>query len=308
MDNICHTLVGAVLAEAGLKRRTAMGSATLMIAANFPDIDAVTVFADATLGIRRGITHGIPAMIVLPFLLTALVIAWHRMRRRDGPAPDPGQVLLLSAIGIATHPVLDWMNTYGMRWFMPMSGTWYYGDALFIIDPWLWAAFGIGVWWSRRRARRSPAAGSSTPARIALVLACGYIATMVLATRSARRTVAAELAARGVAAHEVVVDPVPLNPLRRRVIYLARDAWHFAEFRFLPARLSEPYHAIGTGLGSAEVALASRTREGRVFLSWSRLPFFSVDSSGTRRTVFMGDARYTLGVGPTWASARVEVP
>jgi hypothetical protein len=32
MDNLCHTLVGAALGEAGLKRRTRFASATLMIA------------------------------------------------------------------------------------------------------------------------------------------------------------------------------------------------------------------------------------------------------------------------------------
>ena len=37
MDNLCHTLVGAALGEAGLKRRTRFGSATLMIASNLPD-------------------------------------------------------------------------------------------------------------------------------------------------------------------------------------------------------------------------------------------------------------------------------
>ena len=36
-------MVGAALAEAGLKRRTPLASATLMIGANFPDIDVVAV-------------------------------------------------------------------------------------------------------------------------------------------------------------------------------------------------------------------------------------------------------------------------
>src|SRR5688572_20546197 len=39
MDNVCHTLVGAALGEAGLKQRTRYGNVTLMIAANLPDID-----------------------------------------------------------------------------------------------------------------------------------------------------------------------------------------------------------------------------------------------------------------------------
>lgn len=307
MDNICHTLVGAALAEAGLKRRTALGGATLLLAANFPDIDVASLFTGHSLGFRRGITHGVPALVVLPFVLTGLMLLWHRLRGQGRPAPDPRELLLLSAIGIATHPALDWMNTYGMRWLMPFSGTWWYGDALFIIDPWLWLALGIGVSWTRRRTRRGRGA-ASRPARVALALAAAYVVTMVALTRQARAFVRQALAGRGVSPVTVVVDPVPVNPLERRVIYEWRDAYHFASFAFLPARLSEPYHAIATGLGTPEVALASRTRQGAEFLSWARLPFFAVDTAGARLAVFMGDARYTLGVGPTWASTRVELP
>ena len=41
MDNVCHTLVGAAIGEAGLKGRTRFGNPALMIAANLPDIDGV---------------------------------------------------------------------------------------------------------------------------------------------------------------------------------------------------------------------------------------------------------------------------
>ena len=37
-----------------------------------------------------------------------------------------------------SHPALDWLNTYGVRFLMPFDGAWFYGDALFIIDPWVW--------------------------------------------------------------------------------------------------------------------------------------------------------------------------
>ena len=54
MDNLCHTLVGAALAETGLKRRTRLGAATLMIGANFPDVDVATVPFGRAIGMRRG--------------------------------------------------------------------------------------------------------------------------------------------------------------------------------------------------------------------------------------------------------------
>jgi inner membrane protein len=37
------------------------------------------------------------------------------------------------------------MNTYGMRWALPFDGAWTYGDALFIIDPWIWLALGGAI-------------------------------------------------------------------------------------------------------------------------------------------------------------------
>ena len=40
MDNLTHSLVGAVLGQLGLKKRTGLAVPTLVIAANLPDIDA----------------------------------------------------------------------------------------------------------------------------------------------------------------------------------------------------------------------------------------------------------------------------
>ena len=68
MDPLAHTLVGAALAETGLQRTTALATPTLVIAANLPDLDVVTRFAerDTALLFRRGLTHGAAAMVVLP--------------------------------------------------------------------------------------------------------------------------------------------------------------------------------------------------------------------------------------------------
>lgn len=140
MDPICHTLVGATLAQTGLKRRTALGTATLLVGANLPDVDFVSLAWGTVpmLEWRRGWTHGILALAVLPFVLTGAMLAWDKFARRGARRSfevRPTQVLLLSTLAILTHPALDWLNTYGMRWLMPFSDRWYYGDALFIVDP-----------------------------------------------------------------------------------------------------------------------------------------------------------------------------
>jgi inner membrane protein len=143
VDPIAHTLVGASLAQTGLKRLSRFGTLTLLLAANAPDIDVFTMFLgrDFSLGARRGWTHGVLALAVLPVALAGLVWLLARMRAPHGGAEAPPAfvpLLGLSAIGVLTHPLLDWLNTYGIRLLMPFDERWFYGDGLFIVDPWVW--------------------------------------------------------------------------------------------------------------------------------------------------------------------------
>ncbi len=131
-----------------------------MLAANAPDIDILSYVRGEyfALSFRRGITHGWPALLVLPFVVAGIILAWDRwVRRRIEPRENPVRavpILGLSAVGLLTHPALDWMNTYGMRWSLPFDGTWTYGDALFIIDPWIWLALGGAIFLASNPSRR----------------------------------------------------------------------------------------------------------------------------------------------------------
>lgn len=159
MDPIAHTLFGAALAEAGLKKLSRYATATLVIAANLPDIDAVVHLggADTALLLRRGWTHGVLALVLLPLLLTGIIWGWHRWRGRHRLGAPPFNAVAIGAlayIGVGSHLFLDWLNTYGVRLLMPFSESWFYGDTLFIIDPWFWllTAVGLVVVSTRRRA------------------------------------------------------------------------------------------------------------------------------------------------------------
>jgi inner membrane protein len=142
MDPIAHTLVGAVLAKSGLERKSGFGAAALIAGANLPDIDGITYFVGGDLGLyfRRGWTHGLPAVALWPFVLAG---AFSLLDRLLGRRRARFRALLwLSLLAVATHPALDWLNNYGMRWLMPFDDRWFYGDAVFIIDPWIWLGLG----------------------------------------------------------------------------------------------------------------------------------------------------------------------
>jgi len=146
MDNLTHTLVGAALAETGLKRVTPLATPTLLIAANLPDIDVVARgFGQlAFLHHHRGITHALVGLPVLAALLALIMWGGSRWLARQTGSPGArfGPLFGLSLLSIATHPLLDFTNAYGWRPFLPWSDRWFYGDIAFVIDIWIWAALG----------------------------------------------------------------------------------------------------------------------------------------------------------------------
>jgi inner membrane protein len=287
VDNLCHTLVGAVCGEAGLKRRTPLGNVTLMIAANLPDIDAL-VFATnvPSVAFRRGWTHGVPAQVLLPMMLAAaMAVAGTRKGARFAP------LLLLSYVGVLSHVALDLLNNYGVRLLMPFSGRWFYGDAVFIVDVWIWLALGIGVW-------RSVHGHTPRAARWALAIATAYVLAMVISARIARGIVTDEWRAlHGTAPRALMVGPVFLNPFERQIIVDAGDAYVTGRFRF-PARTQFDPEPIPKGDDHRAVRQA-RASDARVqaVLTWARFPYFEVERAGSRAAVIVRDVRFGSRVG-----------
>ena len=176
MDNLAHSLVGAALAEAGLKKKTPLATATLILGANLADVDGIAMLVgeDFSLWFRRGWTHGVLAWVILPALLVGIMLGWDRwVRRRRDPEAEPvhvGWLVGLSYLGFMTHPFLDWLNTYGVRLLMPFDGQWFYGDSLFIVDPWLWLLCASSVVLARSQSKISIAGwtvlGAATSAMV----------------------------------------------------------------------------------------------------------------------------------------------
>ena len=301
MDNICHTLVGAAMGEAGLKQRTRFGNPVLMISANLPDVDVLAFLTDVpAVAIRRGWTHGVLAQALLPIVFTALVLLVDRWRPpRDGrPRARAGPLLLLSYAGVLSHVGLDWLNSYGVRLLMPFSNQWFHGDAVFIIDPWLWLALGTGVFLSRRRRRVAPA-------RAALAIAAVYIALMIASARVAREIVRDEWTRlQGTAPRALMVGPIPANPLRRQILVDTGDYYRSGFFDWRSRRVEFVNAIVPHGDRHPAVAQARDHPEIRNILVWSRFPFYRVEEtpSGTRVTV--ADMRF----GDRLGTASVVVP
>ncbi len=154
MDNVTHTLISAMVGVA-IHRSTAASStltrsahrnvtiAVMVVGGNLPDADLIhTAWAGTTLDYllhHRGYTHTIVGTLMLSLLLFATVRLWWRHRKVEPSVADVRVLMALSILAPLLHLGLDFTNSYGVHPFWPVDNRWYYGDAVFIIEPALWA-------------------------------------------------------------------------------------------------------------------------------------------------------------------------
>lgn len=158
MDNLTHTLIGLAAGEvaarvtrvdpAGLpadSRRTTllvMG----MVGGNLPDIDllwSMQPFASDSLGYlldHRGYTHTLLGCVAMAAAMYAAVLGWLRLRHRHVGAGDRRLLGAFALPALLLHLGMDALNSYGVHPFWPWNNRWYYGDAVFIVEPMYWIA------------------------------------------------------------------------------------------------------------------------------------------------------------------------
>ncbi|MEG3179845.1 metal-dependent hydrolase [Sphingomonas sp. LT1P40] len=292
MDNLTHSLVGALIGQTGLKKLSGLGMPTLIIAANIPDIDAAcTVYGIPSLAMRRGLTHGPIAMIVLPVLLTAIMVAFDRWQTRRGKRPAArapvrvSQLLLLALVGTLSHPAFDWLNSYGIRLLEPFSHQWFYGDSIFIIDLWMWALLIGGLIWSIRAARR----GGDWQRRgqiVALALSAYVLGNGIATGVAERRTAQWVRATYGIEPDMVVANPVPLAIWQREMLWRGGGRYGGRDLNLaqgvLPtlfaSGVTEP-----TTIGMDDPHIGEATRNDanvKAFLFWARMPIAQRQANG----------------------------
>ncbi|MEO7361057.1 MAG: metal-dependent hydrolase [Gemmatimonadaceae bacterium] len=236
MDNVTHALAGCLLAVAtvaivernGIKTPRnfrAVATTVGIIAAELPDSDLI--YAGPRLGMgslgyllhHRGHTHTVLFAVIGALLVWLAALALSRDSRR---APMRIPLLVLALVGTMSHLALDYTNNYGIHPFWPVVNTWYYGDAVFIVEPWLWIV-SIPALYLFYRGRT---------ARAVLALLLGIILVASWAINMVTRDVAI---AFSIATLVWFVVLQATTPARR--VGAAIGAWVFVELVFMNASL-----------------------------------------------------------------------
>ena len=269
MENIAHSLIGATFAELVLPASASTSSRRLfftagIIAANLPDADLVyTNITVAPIGYllhHRGHTHTVAGLVVQAAII-GLISLLPAVRRRIGALRLP--FALLIGVSLVSHLVLDSWNSYGVHPFWPIDNRWFYGDAIYIAEPWLWLFLGVAATMNARSARTRGLVGAllsmltialawfgmigvSSFVALIIVATCAVLLLARLAPRA--RSIAALLAtsafvvamfgarsvieqraltslARAPSAQvlDVVLNPQPANPLCWTALAIVKD-------------------------------------------------------------------------------------
>jgi inner membrane protein len=179
MDNLTHSLVGAALSELAAPKDTTRAARRVFFAAGFlasnlPDIDVLYArLLSPPVGFlvhHRGHTHTLVGEVVLGLLLAAAVRLVPGFRSLTSAARTRLWVLIV--VSLLSHLLLDSWNSYGVHPFYPFDARWYYGDAVFIFEPWLCVLLGVSAAWNAR----ARLARFATAALLAIALAgVGYV-------------------------------------------------------------------------------------------------------------------------------------
>lgn len=302
MDNLTHSLVGALIGQTGLKRRSGLAMPALILGANSPDIDVFAGLAGIeSIAFHRGFSHGIGGMVLLPPLIVALLVGIDRWQRASGRRPErraavrPLPLLALTALATLTHPALDWLNTYGVRLLEPFSDRWFYGDVLFIIDVWLWAAL-IGALLLSRRRETAGRSDWSRPAIATFAAIACYITLNGAITARAEASAEKLLAnRRGPAKRMIVAQPPPVAFWQRTILWREARVHGSGDYSLgrgvaispavRPNRLDEPLLA----------QMLQHDAHARAYYFWARMPIVT----GRGRQALLLDQRFAGRIRPS---------
>ncbi|MGH9865290.1 MAG: metal-dependent hydrolase [Candidatus Acidiferrales bacterium] len=145
LNPITHALTAVALDRAGLRRVSRMAMPILIVSGVAADLDLLSYFAGAGayFHYRYALLHSILGAAILTFLIA--LAFWLTARRiKAAPLRFP-RVLLLCAIGVAAHILLDLATADGVQLLWPFHVRWFSWDVLNGNDPWILALLAIGL-------------------------------------------------------------------------------------------------------------------------------------------------------------------
>ncbi len=275
MDNITHSLTGLALARSGFDRLCPRATLLMILAANVPDLDIVALRWGplSYLEWHRGYTHSLPCLPFMALLPVLFVAAIYRQRLPWARA------WVLCCIGVASHLFMDWTNTYGVRFLLPFSSSWFHLDVNSLYDGWILAVlFLAAVWPVFSRLVSGEIGDRGTRGRGIATFALTFFVGFDLARAALHQRAIAELDSRlyeNAAPLQTAALPGPFTPFAWTGIVESAAAYRSMDVNTFSGFDPDSAEIFYKPPESQRIKNAERTEPFRYFLYFARFPVWS---------------------------------
>jgi inner membrane protein len=303
MDNLTHSLTGLALAQSGLDRLCPRATLLMILSANAPDVDIVALQGGPLryLEWHRGYTHSLPCLPVVALLPVLFAAAIYREKLPWAKA------WLLCCIGVGSHLLTDWTNSYGVRLLLPFSSAWFHLDLNSLYDAWILAVLIFAALWPvLARLVSSEIGGRPSPGRGTAVFALAFFLLFDIGRAVLHQRAIAQLEARlynDAPPLQTAAFPEPFTPFQWTGVVETAGTYRLNTVNPLGGidpRAAEIFYKPSP---RQSIKNAKRTEPFRFFLYFARFPVWSeaptaIDGTeGTR--VDLTDLRF----GRPWAGS-----
>jgi inner membrane protein len=320
---------------------------------------------------HRGHSHTLLGALAFALLLGGAAAHWSAARGEVWSRADRRWIFALAFWGPLLHIAMDFSNNYGTHPFWPLYRGWIYGDAVFILEPAFWAAgipplafaarspitrllllavlgLGLGAAFfvpfvpmpmavglvlaallsAVAARRRGPRARALLGVGASLAVAAMFFAASRVASAAVRAALGDDHAI-----YDVIVTPMPANPLCLTAVTVERDDGNYIARRatvatwpaLFPARRCPDTAEVPTApLTPSTVADTTRVLwrgqyvaplgrlvqlyrdncQAAAILRFLRAPYW-IDGDG--ETLVLGDLRYDRNPGLDFSDVRIEL-
>jgi inner membrane protein len=263
---------------------------------------------------HRHITHSLAAMPVMA-ILPVLLVRWASRR----PVYWLG-AFCAALIGVASHLLLDWTNSYGIRLLLPFSGEWLRLDWTNLFDVWIWAVLLLGVAGPFLARLVGSEISSGTvrqryPGRGFAIFALCFVMLYNCGRGTLHARAVGELQSRiygDSAPLRVAALPNAANPLDWRGLVETRETYAIAGLNlaqpFDPTRAQIFHKPEADPASDAAIAAASRSATFQQFLRFSQFPFWRAspaEEPENSKLVEVMDMRFGSPMAPGFMASAV---
>jgi inner membrane protein len=312
VEILTHALVSLMLARAGQKLLPRYGTAMLVVSGVAADLDFLSYIGgpSAYLQFHRGVLHSVAGSVVL---VCALAAEFWAIDRRVGvknvgsklPPLSFLAAVVVCAVGVAVHVVLDLASGIGVRLLWPFRPGWTAWNLLGNLDPWVLALLVLGLLLpevfrlvSEEIGERGKGPRGQRAAVVTLLLLLIYVGARAgMHSRAVNELNSREY--RGAAPLDAGAFPSALSPFAWRGLVATDNTIEVMEISLVPGAGFDPDRAVAhyKPEDSAALEAAQNTFAARTFLRYARFPVAGLEREDVGYRFTLRDLRFAPGDG-----------